>query len=262
MIYRRDLNGGSKQEQHLVEQDFHTNMQTHSQTHLQTRMVEFSLEGGGMASGFDARPVSHGACPAVLVIQEWWGLNDHIKDICCRLAQEGFIALAPDLYEGKVTKDPQQASEWMQQLDHQRCLQILTGGIRFLREKEPLYAEHIGVMGFCMGGSLALLLACREPLLKAAVVFYGDAPEPIDQLKNVRCPVEFLGAGKDPWINAAKIEKIKSAFREYGVRGEVRVYPEADHAFFNDTRPEVYHPNAAHDAWTRAFGLFSRTLKS
>ena len=230
--------------------------------HIQTRMVEYAVEGGAAASGFDARPVSHGACPGVLVIQEWWGLNDHIKDICCRLAQEGFIALAPDLYDGKSTKDPQQAGEWMQQLDRERAVSILKAGIKFLQEKEPLYAEHIGVMGFCMGGSLALLLACREPSLKAAVPFYGDAPDPIEQLKNIRCPVLFFGAGKDQWINSAKIDRLKKAFVEYGVHSDVRVYPDADHAFFNDTRPDVYHPAHAHDAWTRVMGLFNRTLKS
>ncbi len=230
--------------------------------HIQTRTVEFSLDDGSMASGFDARPACTGACPGVLIIQEWWGLNDHIKDIACRLAQEDFIALAPDLYEGKVTKDPRQAGEWMQQLDRERAVKILQGGMRFLREKEPLYAEHIGVMGFCMGGSFALLLACREPSLKAAVPFYGDLPEPADQLRNIRCPVLFFGGGKDQWINAAKIDRLKKAFEQYKVHGEVRVYPDADHAFFNDTRPDVYNPAAAHDAWTRALGLFSRTLKS
>ena len=231
------------------------------QTNIQTRMTEFPVEGGKTASAFEARPSGAGAYPGVLVVQEWWGLNEHIKDVARRLAGEGFVALAPDLYEGKVTSDPAQAGAWMQQLDREAGIRILQGGLRFLQEKEPIYAEHIGVIGFCMGGSFALLLACRASL-KAAVPFYGDVPEPIDQLKNVHCPVLFFGGAKDQWINAAKIEKLKKAFREYGVHGEVRVYPDADHAFFNDTRPEVYNPAAAQDAWTRALGLFSRTLKS
>lgn len=232
------------------------------QEHIKTRTVEYSLEGGGTATGFDARPSCEGACPGVLVIQEWWGLNDHVKDITRRLAQEGFIALAPDLYEGKLTTDPQQAGKWMQELNPERAVNILKGGVKFLQEKEPIYAEHIAVMGFCMGGSYAMLLACREPVLKGAVVFYGDIPEPADQLKNVRCPVLFFGAGKDQWINSAKIEKIRSALQEYHLSGDVRVYPDADHAFFNDTRPEVYNAAAAHDAWTRTLGFFNRTLKS
>ena len=230
--------------------------------HLQTRMVEFPVEGGGTASAFEARPSGAGACPGIIVVQEWWGLNDHIKDVAQRLAGEDFVALAPDLYKGKVTKDPNQASAWMAALDREEAIRTLLGAVRFFQEKEPIYAEHIGVIGFCMGGSYALLLACRAPALKAAVPFYGDHPDPIDQVKNIRCPVLFIAGGKDRWINAAKVQKLKEAFQQYGVHGEVRVYPEADHAFFNDTRPEVYNSAAAQDAWMRAVGLLSRTLKS
>ncbi|HWP84551.1 MAG TPA: dienelactone hydrolase family protein [Terriglobia bacterium] len=229
---------------------------------LQKRAIEFTVEGVGRVAGYESRPGGEGSYPGVIVVQEWWGLNDHIRSICDRLAQEGFVAVAPDLYEGKVTTDPNQASAWMAALDKEKAIQILLGAIKFLQEKEPLYAEHIGVIGFCMGGSLALLLACRTSAIKVAVPFYGDHPDPIDQVKNIRCPVLFFAGGKDRWINAAKVEKLKQAFQKYGVQGEVRVYPDADHAFFNDTRRDVYHPAAAQDAWTRAIGLLSRTLKS
>ena len=231
------------------------------QTDIQTRMVEFPVESGtGMA--YEARPSGTGSYPGVLVIQEWWGLNEHIKDITRRLAGEGFVALAPDLYGGKVTSDPQQASAWMAELDREAVIRMLLAALGFLQEKEPTYAEHVGVIGFCMGGGYALLLACRTPAIKATIPFYGDHPDPIDQVKNIQCPVLFFGGGKDSWINAAKTEKLKDAFQQYGVNGEVRIYPDADHAFFNDTRPEVYNAPAAQEAWTRALGLFSRTLKS
>ena len=230
--------------------------------HLQTRSVEFPVEGGGKVSAFEARPSGAGSYPGVLLVHEWWGLNEHIQDVAERLAAEGFVALAPDLYDGKVTKDPDLASAWMSALQPEQAIRMLLAALRFLQEKEPVYAEHIGVIGFCMGGSYALLLACRASALKAAVPFYGDAPDPIDQVKNIRCPVLFIAGGKDRWINSAKVEKLKKAFERFGIPGEVRVYPEADHAFFNDTRPDVYHPAAAQDAWTRALGLLSRTLKS
>ena len=230
--------------------------------HLQTRMVEFPVEGGGTASAFEARPSGAGPCPGVILVQEWWGLNDHIKDVAQRLAGEDFVVLAPDLYRGKVTQDPNQASAWMAALDREEALRILLGALRFFQEKEPIYAEHIGVVGFCMGGSYALLLACRAPALKAAIPFYGDLPDPIDQMKTIRCPVLFIAGGKDRWINSAKVQKLKEAFHLFGVHGEVRIYPDADHAFFNDTRPDVYNPAAAQDAWTRALGLLSRMLKS
>jgi carboxymethylenebutenolidase len=229
---------------------------------LQTRMVDYPVEGGGKASAYEARPGGAGPQAGIIVVQEWWGLNDHIKDIAHRLAHEGFVALVPDLYKGRVTSDANLASAWMQALDREEAVRILLGAVRFLQEKEPTYAEHIGVIGFCMGGSFALLLPCRTAAIKAAVPFYGDLPEPIDQVKNIRCPVLFIAGGKDRWINTAKVEKLKKAFQQYGVNGEVRVYPEADHAFFNDTRPEVYNAAAAQDAWTRALGLLSRTLKS
>jgi carboxymethylenebutenolidase len=196
------------------------------------------------------------------VVQEWWGLNDHIRSICDRLAHEGFVAIAPDLYEGNVTADAKQAAAWMSALDRERAVAILLGAIRFLQEKEPIYAEHIGVIGFCMGGSFALLLPCRTSAIRASVPFYGDLPDPIEQMKNIRCPVLFIAGGKDPWINSEKVGKLKQAFQQYGIHGETRIYPDADHAFFNDTRHDVYNPAAAQDAWMRALGLLSRTLKS
>ncbi len=231
------------------------------QANIQTRMVEFPVEGGA-AAAYEARPSGAGAYPGTLVIQEWWGLNEHVKDITRRLAAEGFVALAPDLYGGKVTSDPKRAGAWMAELDREAAIGILLAALRFLQEKEPIYAEHIGVIGFCMGGSYALLLACRTPALKAAVPFYGDHPDPIEQVKNIRCPVLFFGGAKDSWINASKTDQLKEAFQQHGVNGEVRIYPDAGHAFFNDTRPDVYNAPAAQDAWTRALGLFSRTLKS
>jgi carboxymethylenebutenolidase len=230
--------------------------------HLQTRMVDFAVEGIGKVACYEARPGGAGSYPGVIVVQEWWGLTEHIRSICNRLAHEGFVAVAPDLYQGKTTADPNLAAAWMGALNKEDAVRILQGAIRLLQEKEPLYAEHIGVVGFCMGGSLALLLACRTSALKAAVPFYGDLPDPIQQIKNIRCPVLFFAGGKDRWINTEKVEKLKEAFEQYDVQGEVRVYPDADHAFFNDTRPEVYNPSAAQDAWMRAIGLLSRTLKS
>jgi len=230
--------------------------------HLQTRMVEFPVEGIGKVACYEARPGGAGSYPGVIVVQEWWGLTAHIRSICDRLAHEGFVAVAPDLYQGKTTADPDLAAAWMAALDKEEAIRILQGAIKFLQEKEPLYAEHIGVIGFCMGGSLALLLACRTTALKAAIPFYGDAPDPIEQINNIKCPVLFFAGGKDRWINSEKVEKLKKAFQQYGIHAEVRIYADADHAFFNDTRPEVYHPAAAQDAWMRALGLLSRTLKS
>jgi carboxymethylenebutenolidase len=234
---------------------------------FQNRMVEFPVPGGGKASAYEARPACAGSYPGVVVVQEWWGLNDHIKDIAGRLAHEGFVALAPDLYRGRVTQDPAQAGAWMRELDRDEALSILLGAISFLQENEPIFAEkpgseHIGVIGFCMGGTFALQLPCRTQAIRVAVPFYGDLPDPIEQIRDIQCPVLFFAAGKDRWINAEKVERLREAFATYGVNGEVRVYPDAEHAFFNDTRPEVYNSAAAQDAWMRTIALLNRTLKS
>src|SRR5690242_1108724 len=118
---------------------------------LQTRTTDFAVEGIGNVGCYEARPGGAGSYPGVIVVQEWWGLNDHIRSICDRLAHEGFVAIAPDLYQGKVAADATQAAALMNALDKEIAIRILQGAIRFLQEKEPLYAEHIGVLGFCMG---------------------------------------------------------------------------------------------------------------
>ncbi len=228
---------------------------------VEKKMIEFPFERG-TASAYEARPGGAGSYPAIIVIQEWWGLTAHIKDVAERLAHEGFVALAPDLYQGKTTTDPALAAAWKHDLDPDEVIRTLQGAVRFLQEKEPIYAEHIGVFGFCLGGAYSLLLACRSRDIRAAAAFYGEPPDPIDQVRNIQCPVLFAAGGMDQRIDAGMVGRLQEAFEKHGVQGEVRVYPEAGHAFFNDTRPEFYDPAAAQDAWMRAVGLFSRILKS
>ena len=211
------------------------------------RMVEFQADGRA-AGGYLAEPEAEGSHPALIVIHEWWGLNDHVKDIAERFAKKGYVTLAPDLYDGTVTKDSAKAGELMQGLDQGKALEILSGAVNFLRGQASVTSEKIGVTGFCMGGTFSLLLACHKSGIKASAPFYGDVPAD-EVIKNLSAPVLFIGAENDPWITMDKMERLRAAIQKFGKEGEVKIYNGVGHAFFNDTRPEAYDRVAAQDAW-------------
>jgi carboxymethylenebutenolidase len=212
---------------------------------------------GKEVNGYLARPAGVAKAPAIIVIQEWWGLNDHIRDVAGRYAQAGFIAAAPDLYDGKVTKDSQEASTLMSQLKHEKALDYLRTVVSDLRAAD--YVTNVGVTGFCMGGTFALLLPCHTKL-EAAVPFYGDVPQDTSIISRLSCPVLFIGGEKDEWITVEKMNRLSAALQQYGKEGEVKIYQDAPHAFFNDTRPDVYRAQDAQDAWQRAIDFFTRHL--
>jgi len=212
---------------------------------------------------FLARPASaSGRLPAVLVIQEWWGLNDHIKEITGRFAREGYVALAPDLYSRlgyKVTKDPTEAAGLMNTLSSQAALRDLNAATQCLKRHPQADPLRIGVVGFCMGGTFALMMATHNSDLKAAVPFYGKVP-PLETLESLVCPVLYHYAGQDVWVTKQEPDRLRQALTQYGKRGEVVTYPTCQHAFFNDTRPEVYRPKEAQDAWRRTLAFLRRHL--
>lgn len=213
------------------------------------KMIEFQA-AGRMAKGYLSESEGDGPHPGLIVIHEWWGLNDHVKDIADRFASQGYVALAPDLYDGTVTKDPARAGELMQGLAQDKALETLTGAVNFLRGQASVSPDKIGVTGFCMGGTFALLLAAHNPNIKASAPFYGDVP-PDDVIKNLSAPVLFIGAENDPWITMDKMERLRAGMSKFGKEGEVKIYTGVGHAFFNDTRPEAYDAAAAKDAWNR-----------
>lgn len=218
--------------------------------------ADFTAEGKSV-SGYLARPADAAKAPAVIIIHEWWGLNDHIKDIAERYARAGFIAAAIDLYDGAVTTDPQEAGKMMGALDPMKALVNLGTAIKFLRAQA--HVSSVGVTGFCMGGVYTLLAACNFQI-EAAVPFYG-IPEDLSALEKLCCPVLFIGGEKDQWITVEKMHRLDAAFKQHGKDAEVKVYAGADHAFFNDTRPEVYSASDAQDAWHRVIDFFSKHLK-
>jgi Dienelactone hydrolase and related enzymes len=213
-------------------------------------MIQFPV-GGDVGSGYLASVDAAEVRPGLILVHEWWGLTDHIKGIADRFAGEGFVVLAPDLYGGKVTRDAEEAGRLMQGLDQQQALGILDAAVDYLKQQRTVWENAIGVAGFCMGGSFALLLACHNKDIGAAVPFYGDVP-PDDVLKDLNAPVLFIGAELDQWITIEKMERLRNAMQRYGKAGGVVIYPGVNHAFFNDTRPDVYDQEAAEDAWKRA----------
>lgn len=226
---------------------------------IRSEMVEFPANEAPMP-GFLARPQGEGPFPGVIVVQEWWGLDDHIKDVAQRFAQEGFAALAPDLYRGKVTKEPDEAQKLMMALDMNRASQELARAADYLARQPFLRGRGIGAIGFCMGGGLALTLACDSPHIRAAAPFYGVNPEPIDKVGNLRGPVLAVYAEHDQWVTPQVAQQLRSALERHGKQFDVRVYPGTLHAFFNDRRPEVYNEAAARDAWQRVLSLFRQNL--
>jgi carboxymethylenebutenolidase len=218
-----------------------------------------TFEGDGQeVEAFVARPDDVEKAPAIIIVHEWWGLNRHIEDIAQRFAEEGFIGVAVDLYEGKTTKDAQEASKLMGALKQEDGLARLRVVLKRLRETPEV--SGVGVTGFCMGGTFALLLACNAKV-DASAPFYGDVPVDTTMIGKLSCPVLFIGAEKDQWITVEKMNRLDAALNQYGKDGEVQIYKGADHAFFNDTRPEVYSRADAEDAWKRVIEFFNEHLR-
>ena len=209
----------------------------------------------GATTAFVARPETQ-ASAAVILIQEWWGINDHIRDIAGRYAQEGYLCVAPDLYRGRVAGDAQEASALMNALAIEDGMETIRKAIEAAEETYKI--QRFGITGYCMGGTFALRAACEIPQLAAAAPFYGDIPEE-NVLAKLKAPTLFIAGNRDGWITPEKVNGLREAARKHNLPVEVVSY-DADHAFFNDTRPEVYSREAAADAWRRVLSLFSRHL--
>jgi carboxymethylenebutenolidase len=224
-------------------------------------MVEFP-SNGGTGAGYVARP-DVGAGLGLLVIQEWWGLVPHITDVCDRFAAEGFTALAPDLYHGETAKEPDEAGKLMMALNLERAAKDLSGAIDWLLASDAVRGDGIGVVGFCMGGGLALVTATQRPdAIQAVVPFYGVIPWPQAQpdWSKLTAPVHGHFAALDEFFTPDKVRELEETLREQGTEAELQIYDGVDHAFFNDTRPEVYDETAAGLAWTRTLELLRAKL--
>ncbi len=214
-------------------------------------IVHFSSNGKS-AQGYLAVPES-GSGPGVIVIQEWWGLVPHIKEVADRFAAEGFVALAPDLFHGETTTEPDEAGKIMMAMELDRAARDMSGAVDHLLSLPQTTSSGVGVVGFCMGGGLALWLPCIKPEVKAAVPFYGALPWEGVEPDYSQTDAAFLGhyAADDQWATLESARAIAAQLKNLGKTVTFHEYPNTDHAFFNDHRPEVYDAEAAGQAWDR-----------
>lgn len=209
----------------------------------------------GPTTAYVARPQTE-VDAAVVLIQEWWGINDHIRDLAGRYAKEGYLCVAPDLYRGKVAKNTEEAGALMKALAIDDGLETIRKAID--AANETYQVKHFAINGFCMGGTFALRAACEFPELKAAAPFYGDIPHE-SVLAGLKVPTLFIAGKRDAWINPEKVNTLKEIAARHNLPVEVLSY-DADHAFFNDTRPQVYDAEAAADAWRSVLEHFRKHL--
>lgn len=223
-------------------------------------MVEFP-SNGSTVPGYLALP--DGAGPGVVVIQEWWGLVPHIKDVCDRFAGEGFVALAPDLYHGESTAEPDEAGKLMMALNVERAAKDLTGAVDELKRRDEVVGAGVGVVGYCMGGGLALYLATLRPDdVKAAAPYYGVIPWGAAQPDYSRLEAAVQGhyGDSDAFLPVDQVKALEQQLKDLGKDAEFFIYEGMDHAFFNDSRPDVYGEAAARDAWKRTISFFRSRL--
>jgi carboxymethylenebutenolidase len=214
----------------------------------------------GQASGYLARAkAAPGAARAgVVVIQEWWGLVPHIRDVADRFAAAGFTALAPDLYHGKSTVEVEEAQHLMEGLDWGRAAGEIGGAVTYLGEQESV--AKVGLVGYCMGGALTIVAAATQPGVDAYAAYYGFPPKGAAPLDRISAPGVIFFGENEGFFSIPDAQAFAAHQKQTGRQAEVIVYPKAGHAFFNDTRPEAYEKNAATDAWRRTLELFRTQL--
>ena len=227
--------------------------------------VKFNSPDGTSVSGYLTRPKGDASLPAVVVIHQNRGLDDHIRDVARRLAKAGYVALAPDLLsrQGGTRSFPndEAVTAAIGKLDEDSLTKDLTGAINYLKGEKFVRANKIGVTGFCWGGGNALLITTRNKDLAAAVIYYGRNPKNLEDVKNINAAVLGNYGEKDTGITS-QVPKLEEAMKQYGKSFEYKIYPGAPHAFNNDTNPERYNAEAAKEAWARTLDFFKKHLQS
>lgn len=223
-----------------------------------TKMMEYPSEKG-TTPGYLAQPADEESYPGLVIIQEWWGLVPHIREVAERFAREGFIVLLPDLYHGKETEEPDEARKLAMALDRDDAVAEIVDAIHYLQSLDQVSSQKIGVVGWCMGGGLALSTAAESADVGAVVAFYG---RPLDEedAARIEAPVLGLYAEKDQGIPVDSVRQFEDVLEEHDIPHEIHVYPGAEHAFFNDTR-EAYNADYAMDAWERTLAWFDEYLE-
>ena len=213
-------------------------------------------------SGYLAVPTVGGKKPALIVIQEWWGVDDWIRSQADRFAQQGYVTLAVDLYRGKVAGSMEEAHELSRGLPEDRVMADLKAGIDYLSQRPDVDPQRIGVVGWCLGGGYALALATSDPRPKATVINYGRLVTDRDALTKIRGPILGNFGGADRGIPAEDVKKFGQELTKYGKLGDIKIYDGAGHAFMNPNNKQGYNAAAAQDATARIDGFFDRNLRA
>ncbi len=224
-----------------------------------TQTVEFP-SGKETISGFLAVPEKPGQYPALVVIHEWWGLNDWVKEQTEKLADQGYVALAVDLYRGKTATDSSEAHELMRGLPQDRAIRDMLAAYAYLGTRKDVKADKIGSIGWCMGGGLSLQLAIHQPRLAACVVNYGSLPTDPNDIQQINAPVLGNFGADDRGITPADVEAFDKTMKGMNRRIDVKIYPGAGHAFENPNNTDGYRPEAAADAWARTIAFLRKAL--
>jgi carboxymethylenebutenolidase len=224
-----------------------------------TETVSFP-SGTGTVSGFLATPDKPGHYPALVVVHEWWGLTDWVKEQTQKLAEQGYIALAPDLYRGQVTSDPEVAHELMRGLPADRALGDLQAAFAYLALRKDVDRGHIGSIGWCMGGGFSLQLAIHQPHLAACVVNYGALPTDPNDLQQIFAPILGNFGAEDRGITPADVQAFEKTLRGMNRHVDLKEYDGAGHGFENSTNTAAYRPDSASDAWARTIAFLNKAL--
>jgi carboxymethylenebutenolidase len=225
------------------------------------RMVAFS-SGSEQVSGYLAAPAGSGKRPAIVVIQEWWGLNDFIKAKADGFAGNGYVALAPDLYRGKVTDNPDTAHQLMRGMPEDRAMRDLQAAVAYLRTRPDVDGKRIAAIGWCMGGGYSLKLALAEPDLAGAVVNYGSLVTDDAKIAALKPPLLGNFGGKDQGISPESVKEFERKAKAASKQVDFKIYPEAGHGFASSKDPSVYRPEDAKDADTRADAFLANVVKT
>jgi carboxymethylenebutenolidase len=217
--------------------------------------------GDETVSGVLYTPPGKGPFPALIVIHEWWGLNDWVKDQAAKLSDQGYVALAVDLYRGKVATTPEMAHEIMRGVPEDRAKRDLHAAFEFLASLPNVKKDRIGAIGWCMGGGYALDVALQEPTLAAAVINYGHLATDPEALKKISAPILGLFGAQDKGIPPADVRKFGEILDHMGKKIDVKIYDDAGHAFENPNNKDGYRAADAADAWQRTIDFLARNLK-
>ena len=221
--------------------------------------VQYATVGGQEISGYLARPEGVAVTPGIIVIHEWWGLNDNIRMMTDKLAGEGYTALAVDLYKGKVAESPDSAGTYARSVDDDEALDNLTQAYGYLNEKKQ--ADNIGVIGWCFGGAWSLNTALAHPQkIDATVIYYGRLVTDTEKLKTLEMPVLGIFGEEDGGIPPQKVKEFESALNEVGVENSIHIYEGAGHAFANPSGTR-YVEEAAEDAWQKTVRFLEQNLR-